>query len=48
VPTGTGRILFPLFGASATHSALGLTQVERVWVIEKLLAGWVESVTLSG
>jgi hypothetical protein len=36
-----------LLGASAIHSALELAQSEQVWVVEKLLAVWVESVTAS-
>ena len=42
----SGRMEFPLLGASAIHSALELAQVEQLWLVEKLLAGWVESVTL--
>src|SRR5580704_7975349 len=34
-------------GASAIHSALVSTQLEQVCVVVKLLALWVESVTLS-
>ena len=38
--------LLPL-GASAIHSALELAHPEQVWVVEKLSAGRLESVTLS-
>lgn len=34
-------------GASAIHSALLSAQSEQLWVVEKLLAGLVESVTVS-
>ena len=36
-----------LLGASAIHSALELAQPEQVWVVVKLFAVWVESVTFS-
>jgi hypothetical protein len=34
-------------GASAIRSALELAQFEQLWLVAKLLAEWVESVTSS-
>src|SRR5215471_403082 len=42
----SGRML-PELGASAIHSALEFAQFEQLWVVLKLLAGCVESVTFS-
>src|ERR1700743_37840 len=42
-----GRMLLPLLGASAIHSALLFAQLEQVSVLVKLFAVCVESVTVS-
>src|SRR5579863_2276527 len=41
----SGRTPRELLGASAIHSALELAQFEQVWVVVKLSAGRVESVS---
>ena len=43
----SGRTPPEPLGASAIYSALELAQFKQVCVVVKLLAGWVESVTLS-